>query len=200
MDFKELGSYKEQIRRMFISNPLLIELVMPIPDSDLVEIEDNFLGGDFQIRERNPDTGIYETRILSLIGHLFDVPFIYATVQNGRNAICMDSFVSKISGESINEVTVQLFIMCHKSNIKFSDADRIKYRKLGFYGNRLDCIVQEIGKTINGSRNFGIGKMLPAPNNAIVPYTPNNNFFGKVITYKCSDFMTDYAEKSLNVK
>lgn len=196
MDFKELGSYKEQIRRMFISNPLLIELVMPIPDSDKVEIEDNFLGGNFQIRERNPDTGLYETRQLSLVGHLFDVPFIYTTIQDARNAICMDSSITKTSGESINEVTLQLFIMCHKANIKFSDADKIKYRKLGFFGNRLDCIVQEIGKTINGSRKFGIGKMLPSSNNAIVPYTPNDNFFGKIITYRCSDFMTDFSKRA----
>lgn len=196
MDFKELGSYKEQIKRMFISNPLLIELVMPIPDSDKVEIEDNFLGGNFQIRERNPDTGVYETKLLSLIGHLFDVPFIYATISDARNTICMDTNIIKTSGEAISEVSVQLFIMCHKSNIKFSDADKIKYRKLGFYGNRLDCIVQEIGKTVNGSRKFGIGKMLPAPINPIISYTPNDNFFGKVITYRCSDFMTDFSKRA----
>jgi len=180
---------------MFIANPLLIELVMPIPDSDLVEIEDNFIGGDFQVKVRNSDTGKYEIKLLSLIGHLFDVPYIYATIQDDKNAICMDSSITKISGQAINEVTVQLFIMCHKSNINFSDEDRLKYKKLGFHGNRLDCIIQEIAKTVNGSRKFGIGKMLPAPTNAVTPYYPNDNFFGKIMTYRCSDFMTDFSKR-----
>lgn len=192
MNFYELGKYKEKIINMFVTNDDIVNLVMPTPDDSRFELGDNFLGGEY----KTVSNGI--EAIVNLIGHCFDVPFIYASIQDNRNAIFIDSTISKADGESIKEVTITIEVMCHKTNLKMNSQDRIKYIKKGLSGNRLDMIVQEIGLQLNSSNKFGIGKLKISPRNPVKSYFANEDYFGKVLTYTCEDFMTDYAARSLN--
>ena len=67
-------------------------------------------------------------------------------------------------------------------------------------GNRIDMAVEVIGRLLNGSKKFGLGRLQPIPNRPVTSYSPNNEFFGKVLHYICDDFRTDYAERSVNGK
>lgn len=192
MNFYELGKYKEKITNMFVANEDIVDLIMPIPDDNRFELGDNFLGGKYKTVEN----GVEQT--VELIGHCFDVPFIYATIPDNRNAIFIDSNISRAEGESIKEVTIIIEIMCHKSNIKMDSQDRIKYVKKGFSGNRLDMIVQSVGLQLNSSNKFGLGKFKVATRVPVKSYFANEEYFGKVLTYTCEDFMTDYAARSFN--
>lgn len=192
MNFRELGSYKKDIIHMFVANENIVNLVMPTVDDNRFEIGDNFLGGEFKTVEN----GVEKT--ITLIGHCFDVPFLYTTIPDNRNAIFIDTSISKADGESIKEMVVSIEIMCHKTNLKLNTPDRIKYIKKGLSGNRLDMIVQEIGLQLNSSRDFGIGRFKVSNRNPIKSYFANEDYFGKIMTYTCEDFMTDYAARSLN--
>lgn len=191
MNFYELGSYKKDIMNMFVANEDIVNLVMPTPDDKRFELGDNFLGGKY----KTVKNGIEET--VELTGHCFDVPFIYASIPDNRNAVFIDTTISRADGESIKEMTVSIEIMCHKTNLKLDTQDRIKYIKKGLSGNRLDMIVQEVGMQLNSSREFGIGRFKVSPRNPVRSYFPNNDYFGKVLTYTCEDFMTDYSKRSL---
>lgn len=192
MNFYELGKYKDKITSMFVANADIVDLVMPKSDDIRFSIEDNFLGGNFQA----VSGGIEEK--VQLIGHCFDVPFVYSMVKDARNIICLDTVVSMAEGEAIKEITVTISVMCHKTNIKLDSATKVKYFKKNLSGNRLDMIVQEVGLILNGSKNFGLGRFKLSPRKPMQSYYANEDFFGKIITYTCEDFMTNYAERSLN--
>lgn len=192
MNFYELGKYKEKIMDMFVANEDIVNLTMPTVDDDRFEVGDNFLGGEFRIVENKI------VKNVKLIGHCFDVPFIYASILDNRNAIFIDTTIARADGESIKEMVISIEVMCHKTNLKLDSKDRLKYVKGGFSGNRLDMIVQAIGLQLNSSREFGIGRFKASFRNPVKSYFANENYFGKVLTYTCEDFMTDYSERSLN--
>jgi hypothetical protein len=193
LDFYELGSYKEKIEKMFVTNPDIVDLTMPILDDSRFEIGDNFLGGEFQYKDTN--SGAIEN--VTLIGHYFDVPFVYSSITDVRNLICIDTSISRADGETIKEITVSIEVICNKDNIKLSSADKLKYLNK-YVGNRLDMIVEAIGLQLNSSRKFGLGRLKPSSRNPVRSYFPSEKYFGKILTYTCDDFLTDYAARSLN--
>lgn len=189
MNFYELGSYKKNIMNMFVANEDIVNLVMPTPNDNRFDLDANFLGGEHKTTKGE---------VVTLIGHCFDVPFIYTTLPDNRNAIFIDTIISRANGESVKEMTINIEVMCHKTNLQLSTQDRVKYFKKGLSGNRLDMIVQEIDLQLNSSRKFGIGRFKVSPRNPVKSYFANENYFGKVLTYTCEDFMTDYTARSLN--
>lgn len=178
---------------MFVANEDIVYLTMPKLDDNRFEIGDNFLGGKYEAVGENG-----KVEIVELMGHCFDLPFIYALINDNRNAIFIDTIITRANGESIKEMTVIIEVMCHKSNLQLNTQDKNRYFKKGLSGNRLDMIVQEIGLQLNSSRDFGIGRFKVSPRNPVKSYFANENYFGKVLTYTCEDFMADYSKRSLN--
>lgn len=196
-EFKSLGEYKNLLFQLLMlsgeKSDLLMEIVMPTLDNDKLDKYDNFLGGEFEIYNSDGDR-----EIVKLQGRLFDVPFIYSTVENTINTICIDTNVRSCN-QNTKEMVITLNVICHKDNLKLDYETKRKYKKLGYTGNRLDIIVSLIGEILNYSKDseLGIGVLIPFPRNPIVPDYPNNNFFGKTMNYICSDFMVDYSQRSL---
>lgn len=197
-EFKSLGEYKDLLFKLLImsgkKSDMLMDIVMPTLDDDEFDKYDNFLGGEF---EKRTDDGKVE--IVKLQGRLFDVPFIYSTVENTINTICIDTNIRNCN-QSTKEMVITLNVMCHKDNLKLDTKTKRKYKKMGYVGNRLDIMVALIGEILNYSKDsdLGIGALTPLPYNPITPDYPNNNFFGKTMIYTCSDFMVDYTQRSLN--
>ena len=197
-EFKSLGEYKDLLFKLLMmsgeKSDLLMDIVMPTLDDDNLDKYDNFLGGEFEI---------YNTKgkkeIIKLQGRLFDVPFIYSTVENTINTICIDTNIRNCN-QNTKEMVITLNIMCHRDNLKLDYETKRKYKKLGYVGNRLDIMVALIGEILNYSKDseLGIGTLVPLPHNPVTPDYPNNNFFGKTMIYTCSDFMVDYTQRSLN--
>lgn len=196
-EFKSLGEYKNLLFQLLMlsgeKSDLLMEIVMPTLDNDKLDKYDNFLGGEFEIYNSDGDR-----EIVKLQGRLFDVPFIYSTVENTINTICIDTNVRSCN-QNTKEMVITLNVICHKDNLKLDYETKRKYKKLGYTGNRLDIMVSLIGEILNYSKDseLGIGALIPFPRNPIVPDYPNNNFFGKTMNYICSDFMVDYSQRSL---
>ena len=197
-EFKSLGEYKDLLFQLLMmsgeKSDLLMDIIMPSLDDDRFDKIDNFLGGEYE--EYNKEGKL---EIVKLQGRLFDVPFIYSTVENTINTICIDTNIRSCNPNT-KEMIITLNVMCHKNNLKLDRDTKRKYRALGYTGNRLDIMVALIGEILNYSKeaNLGIGTLIPFSHNPITPDFPNSNFFGKTMIYTCSDFMVDYAQRSLD--
>ena len=190
-EYHALGAYKDKLFQLLLKDEkseLLMDVMMPVIEDDRFDKIDNFLGGSFEYY----DDG--KLQYIDLKRHLFDVPFIYATVTDTRNAICIDTEMVSCS-QTLKEMRVIINVMCHKESLELDVKTRLKYKKLGYVGrNRLDIAIAIIGDIINRSAEFGIGKLSPSRYEPVKSYYFSDEFFGKILTYTCTDFMKNYME------
>lgn len=190
-EYHALGSYKDELFKLILQHELselLIDILMPTIEDERFDKIDNFLGGDYSYSGKN---GIEQ---VSLNSHIFDVPFIYSTVTDVRNVICIDTNISRYN-QSLKEMSVVIEVMCHKGGLQLDNTTRKKYKQLGYIGrNRMDIAVAILGDILNGSKDFGIGCLSPAQLNPTQSCFPNNDFWGKILRYSCSDFMRNYTK------
>lgn len=188
-EYHALGAYKECLFNLLMKDEkseLLMDILMPVIEDERFDKIDNFLGGNFEYYENG------SLQLVDLKKHLFDVPFVYNTITDTRNVICIDTELLSCS-QSIKEMKVTINIMCHKESIELDVGTRLKYRKEGYIGrNRLDIAVAIIGDIVNRSSKFGIGKLSPSEYNPVKSYYFSNEYFGKILTYTCTDFMKNY--------
>ena len=203
-EYKSLGDYKYLLFKLLMysgeKSDLLIDITMPSLDDERFDKYENFTGGEFDYYTGNGKN--QTTEHVELKGRLYDVPFIYSTVTETINVICIDTNISNCNPNT-KEMVVTLNVMCHKDNLKLDTKTKRKYSKLGYKGSRLDIMVALIGEILNYSKdndkmNVQIGTLNPVLRNPIVPYYPNDNFFGKTMTYTCTGFMINYGDRSLN--
>lgn len=193
-EYHALAYYKDILFNLLMTDgersDLLIDILMPEIEDDRFDKLDNFLGGCFECTTNG------KTELVDLKQHLFDVPFIYATVTDTRNAICIDTNLNSCS-QTLKEMKVEINVMCHKESISLDIDTRLKYKEYGYIGrNRLDIAVAIIGDIINRSSEFGIGKFQPSKYEPVKPYYFTDKFFGKILTYTCTDFMKNYVVKT----
>lgn len=185
-DLKALGKYKDTIGEILLSSDDVVNLVMPSLDNPNFDVADNFFGGE---RLEYYNQAKNEIEYITLLGHCFDVPYIKPTITDARALICMETYISKVDGESIKEVAIDLYVYAHKSFVTMPHDESAKFKKRGYAGNRIDMLVSAIELEIkNNSRSFGIGKILLAPSTPIISYEPNHDFYGKKMSLICHDF------------
>ena len=189
-EFRALGSYKDNLFKLLLQHELsdlLIDILMPTIEDDRFDKIENFLGGSYEYYQNG------HLELIDLKQHIFDVPFIYQTITDTRNAICIDTSLKSCT-QTIKEMNIEISVICHKESINLDLDTRLKYKKLGYIGrNRLDIAVEIIGDIINGSKKFGIGKLLPRSYDPVKSSYPSKDFFGKILFYSCSDFMKNYT-------
>ena len=115
--------------------------------------------------------------------HVYDHAWIDETVQEAGAFITVDVDVPELSSGTIKEMRVYVEVLVNKSYMKLSPS-----LFKGYKGNRRDNIVRYVDKLINGSYDFGIGK-LDLVNVRTV--TTANKFAGKLLTYAVYDFARD---------
>lgn len=188
-EFRSLGEYKEMLIEFLVccdqKSDLLMDITMLKLDDERFSKTSNFLGINQE----------YNGEYVKTDGYLFDIPFVYTTVQDTRNMICFDTNISKIN-QNTKQIDITINVMCHKASLQLDKETQRKYKKLGYYGNRLDIMVALIGDILNYSNNTnGIGTLVPSPSGAIGSYFPNDQYFGKILHYTCSDFMVNYSRR-----
>lgn len=196
-EYRALGAYKDSLFKLLCKHELseiLIDLLMPSLDDNRFDKIDNFVGN---MPEGNTFTNKDGSKeLVKLRGRLFDVPFVYATVTETDNVICMDTEVSK-NNQSTKEMSVTIMVMCHKNSLQLDSVTRRKYRKLGYIGkNRLDIATAIVGDILNHSNIKSIGRLEPIPYNSVKSYFPTADYIGKIMGYTTTDFMIDYSSKS----
>ena len=159
---------------------------MPVLDNPKYTFEENWYGGVYDTTV----TGEHEINTLN--GHCFDVPYIPGIVDD-KCSIFIDSYLSKLEGSHLQEIRVDIYVLCHRESARLSKEDQEFYNSIGISGNRVDCIIQAIYSTILGvdkkiQEKYSIGSMNPIPIAPIKPYLPSDQFYGRIMSYTYQTF------------
>lgn len=183
-DLRSLGSFKDTMMNILFNYEDVRNLTMPTLDDDRFDEFDNFFGGNLEWTGTNGSVEHVE-----LLGHCFDVPYIAETITDNRALITLESYITKIEGEHVKEVAIDVFAFSNKSFIQMSPKEKAYFIKKGYSGNRVDMMVAAIELAVkNRSREFGIGKIMLTHRNPVIPYEPQNKFYGRKMSFVCSDF------------
>ena len=117
--------------------------------------------------------------------HVNDRNWIEDTIQAPGAYILVDAELTKAPTGSIKNMTVSIQVVCEKSFMQLTN-DIFP----GIKGNRRDNICRQTDLLINGSRDFGIGRLnLVSATLASAP----EGFTSRVLTYEVPDFARDRA-------
>lgn len=115
--------------------------------------------------------------------HVLDHAWVDDTVQEAGAFVTVDVDIPEISSGTIQEMRVYVQVLVSKTYMPLSPS-----LFKGVKGNRRDNIVRQIDMLLNGSREFGIGR-LDLTN--IRTVNTANKFAGKLMTYEVYDFRYD---------
>lgn len=118
--------------------------------------------------------------------HVVDHAWVDDTVQESGAFITVDVDIPSMSSGTIKEMRVYVEVLVSKTYMRLSPS-----LFKGCKGNRRDNIVRQIDLLLNGSLDFGIGR-LDLKN--IRTVTTANKFAGKLLTYEVSDFARDRSK------
>lgn len=113
--------------------------------------------------------------------HIYDYNFLCDSFQTSGAYIIVEIDLADVS-KSMGILKINIIIICSNDYITL---DKTKFSDLS--GNRKDNIAKQIDKLLNGSREFGIGKLQPKYNRT-VPVPSNyvhipNNYTYRLLTY-----------------
>ena len=116
---------------------------------------------------------------------MFDFDYIDETVQSAGAFIMVDADMVAAPTGTIKDLEVYVQIAVSKTYVKLSPTIF-----KGMRGNRRDNLSRQIDLLLNGSRDFGIGKLqLVTARTANVP----PSFTSKMLTYRIPDFAVNRA-------
>lgn len=112
--------------------------------------------------------------------HMFDYDYIDETVLQAGAYIMVDVDMTEASSGSINDLEIYVQIVVSK---KYMNLDPKKFA--GIKGNRRDNLARQVDLLLNGSRDFGVGRLqLASARTASVPQA----FTSKMLVYRIPDF------------
>lgn len=111
---------------------------------------------------------------VDLIGeNIFPTPYIPDVQSEVKTYLCLDVYVPRVRDKIFKDVQIVINIFSHKQMSTYKNKSRV------------DLINIEVDKILNGNPDFGIDR---AELVSVMPYIPNNNFFGKQIIYNVPNF------------
>lgn len=163
-----LGRDKDIIKKTFLQDENIVNLLLPNYDADTSKCD-------------------LETILDS---YIFDTIAVDNTQLEAKVYICMDTYVTKIDSDSVKEIGIVVRVFCHGDLLKLPNKEKAKYIKFGYFGNRIDMLIDAIDRCLNGKRDMGIGRLRLRPRSPIEIIQPVNGYYGKSLTYLVSDFNT----------
>jgi hypothetical protein len=161
-----LGKDKDIILETFMEDEDIVSLLIP---------------------EYNPLTATEDLDII-LQDHIYDTIDIDNTQGKARAYICIEAYVPTVESDSIKEIGIVINVFCHDSLKKISSAEKVKFVSKGYFGNRIDMLIDAIDRCLNGKRGLGLGKLRLKPRNPIGLFKTTNQYYGKSMEYTVSDF------------
>ncbi len=161
----ELVDYNQRVRNRILASPEVMRLIANDPTLDL----------------DSPAAEEWEE-------HIIDHAWIDDTVQESGAFVTIDVDVPSMQTGTIKDMRVYVEVLVSKTFMPLS-ASLFN----GCKGNRRDNIVRQIDLLINGSYDFGIGRL---DLSSIRTVNTANKFSGKLLTYEVSDFARDRSKLS----
>lgn len=120
--------------------------------------------------------------------NIFDYDYVSSTVQRSDSYIMVEVKLAQPTSGSIYKWYVYVQVVCYKDNVPLDKKKKFK----GVKGNRRDNLVREIDYLLNGSTDFGIGKL-----NLIhaAPASVPEEFTSVMLTYEINDFRNERLMK-----
>jgi hypothetical protein len=153
--------------------------------------------------ENNEQLNTYESydilmgdKSQGLEGQIKNNLFIKDTQDETKTFILMDSYSGKIEGK-LKQIIVAMYIFSHNSLLTLSDTEAEKFFNLGLFGNRVDCLIDQVSRVISNinyatvddkPKSIGIGKIQLASTQQGKIYQPNDNYYGKTLIFEVWDF------------
>lgn len=174
------GEYKDKIIKLLIKNEALVKLINPAPHPDL-DVSEVLMGGEWTINGKQ----------VKEQGHIFDYNFVNDTITETKAFIFVETDNPAVVNNIFTEFNLYICVFAHKDIIKLNSSTtpkRSTMKKMGYIGNRIDCLCDAVDRTINGRSDFGIGDVSPAPRGYVSIYAPNSDFYGKVLKYTVRNY------------
>lgn len=114
----------------------------------------------------HPENLVYE--------QVYPFEFIPGTVEHGQTFICCDVDIQKSINKTFLIPVLYIWAFTHKSKMRLPSG-----------GVRIDKLVSEIAKAINGSRYYGLGELDLYSTKRFAPIT---DYQGKVMTFQMKEF------------
>lgn len=105
---------------------------------------------------------------------VFPYEFVPETIEHGRTFICCDVDVQRSLNKTYLLPVLYIWVFTHKSKLRLPEG-----------GVRTDRLACEIARTINGSRDYGLGEL---DFYSIKRFAPLTEYQGKIMTFQAHDF------------
>lgn len=105
---------------------------------------------------------------------VFPYEYIPQTVQEGHTFICCDVDIDTVFSQTYLSATLYIWVFTHRSRLKLPEG-----------GVRTDKLASCIADAINGSFNYGLGRLKL---HAVKRFAPMDDFQGKVMIFRTGDF------------
>ncbi len=105
---------------------------------------------------------------------VFPFEYIPQTVQEGHTFICCDVDIDTVFSQTYLSAPLYIWVFTHRSRMKLPEG-----------GVRTDKLASLIADAINGSFNYGLGRLKL---HTVKRFAPMEDFQGKVLIFKADDF------------
>lgn len=177
------GEYKDKVIKLLINNDIIVQLIDPHSDNPDVDLDlpDILLGGEWIINGKK----IVEQ------GNIFNHNFVPLLTDETKTFIFVETDIQTIEENTFTQFGLYVYIFTHKDLIRLTNQStptKNTMKKAGYAGNRIDCLCDAVDRVLNGKEDFGIGNVIPAGRNHLLPYSPNNIHYGKVLKYTVKNY------------
>lgn len=105
---------------------------------------------------------------------VFPHEYIPEALEDAKTYICIDVDVQRVYNKTYLSPTIFVWVFTHKSLLRLPEG-----------GVRIDRLVSEITKKMNGSRYYGIGEL---DLYSVKRFAPTMEYYGKVIAFNTTEF------------
>jgi len=113
---------------------------------------------------------------------IFSDDYIPETLNEVQKFICVDADIPKVTNSTTKDVEVTIYVFMHHDCMKL---DNLIWKERRGKGNRRDHLCNEITKLLNGSSEFGIGKLELT---STMRFRPAKDYSGRMMKFKAKSF------------
>ena len=161
MNREEIGSFKNKIVSKLINDSNILDALL----GDINDIED-------------PETALLGKDGSGNGGCVFKFEYIPDTQENSKTFLCVEVVPQETDGDTITNMIIYVFAYCSKNLMQ-------TYHRKGQAGTRVDILVSDIDKILNGNSEFGIGPLEWAGSSI---YKPAQPYYGRMLVYRVGTF------------
>lgn len=127
---------------------------------------------------------------IAAASQIYDNLYIDGSQDIAKTYILMDTIVQSAQNINIKEIQLIFNIFTHVTMISLTSQERNNYYNKGYYGNRVDVLIDAVARELNGNPDFGLGlvNLIPRSPMKIIQPSSNTKYYGKQIVFSVYDF------------